>query len=45
MTLETAQELETLLEKAEAQTSDPQELAQIGAMLLWVGKVIEVKQS
>ena len=43
MTLETAQELATLLEKAEAETSDPKELAQIGMMLLWVGHLIEAK--
>jgi hypothetical protein len=30
MILEKAQQLQVLLEKAEAQTSDPQELAQIG---------------
>ena len=34
MTLETAQELQVFLEKAEAQTNDPKELAQIGMMLL-----------
>jgi hypothetical protein len=45
MTLETAQELEALLEKAEAETSDPQELAEIGTMLLRVGKLIKANRT